>query len=163
MENPAVGGGALRFPMFVDLSGRRAVVIGGGAVAARRARTLLTFCAGVTVIAPEICRAAEESGAAIVRRPYAPGDCAGFGLVVAATDSREVNRAAWREARGLGIPVNVSDAPEECDFYFPAVVRQGSVVVGVTASGTDHALAAAVARRIRETPDILAPQKEVAP
>lgn len=144
---------APRFPLFVKLFGVRAVVFGGGPVAVRRANVMADFGADVTVIAPEISSGPLK--AAVHRRPYAPGDCAGFGMALAATDSREVNHAIFLEARGAGIPVNVSDAPEECDFFFPAVARRDSVVIGVTASGTDHRLAKETAHRIRERLDEL--------
>ncbi len=73
--------------------------------------------------------------------------------MIAATDSRTVNRAVVEECRALGIPVNAADAPGECDFYFPAIARRGSLVAGVTASNTGHRLAAQAARQIRELLD----------
>ena len=73
----------------------------------------------------------------------------GFDLVLAATDDRETNHAVGEEARRLGIPANVCDAPGECGFFFPAVVRRDALVVGVTASGTNHALAKAAADSLR--------------
>lgn len=150
-----------RFPMFVNLTGIRAVVVGGGPVAARRANVLAGFGAQVTVISPEIDESLEPPFR-ILRRPYAPGDLSGFALALAATNSRETNHAVFLEAQALHIPVNVSDAPEECGFYFPAIARRGPLVVGITASGTDHGLAKETARRIRERLEELAAGKEAA-
>lgn len=155
-------GGMPYFPMFVDLSGVRAVVIGGGRVAARRAGTLASFCREVVIIAPQTCTELEALGLPIQYRAYTPGDCVGFELVLAATDSREVNHAVFLEARAAGITVNVSDAPEECDFFFPAVVRQDPVVIGVTAGGRDHRLVKETARRLRDSLNELIPPKEEA-
>lgn len=142
MEQPAY------FPLFINLWGKRAVVFGGGIVGLRRAQVLGEFGAQVTVVAPAFAR--ELEGVRMLRRAYQPGDCTGYALVVAATDSREVNRAVVEECNALGILVNAADAPGECDFYFPAVARRGSVVAGVTASNTGHHLAARVAQQIRE-------------
>ena len=150
---------APRFPLFVDLDGKRAVIFGGGTVAARRAAALLPFGADVTVISPACCADMERLGLRVERRGYRPGDCAGFDLALAATNDRAVNRAVHLEARAAGVPVNVCDAPGECDFFFPAVARRGHLVVGVTASGLDHGLARRTAQNIRERLDELAPPK----
>ena len=138
-----------RFPLFVDLAGRRAVIIGGGAVACRRAEVLKGFGAEVTLIAPRCKRQVE--GIDWQQRPYAPGDVAGAAIAVAATDDRAVNRAVGEEARALGVPVSVADCQEECTFFFPAVCTGENLVAGVTGRGTDHALTARAAKAIRAT------------
>ena len=136
-----------RFPLFVDLTGRSAVVVGGGAVACRRAGLLRDFGARVTVIAPELKQPLE--GVAWQARPYAPGDLAGAFLAVAATDDRAVNRSVGEEARALGVPVSVADAPGECTFFFPAVCLGEGVVAGVVSRGDDHNKTARAARAVR--------------
>lgn len=136
-----------RFPLFVDLNGRKAVVVGGGAIARRRAEILLQFGAEVTVIAPEF--PAPLEGAAWEARPYAPGDLNGAFLAVAATDDRAVNRSVGEEAGALGIPVSVADRREECTFYFPAICTGSGVVAGVISHGVDHKKAAEAARAVR--------------
>ena len=137
----------LRFPLFVNLAGEKAVVVGGGAVACRRAEVLSRFGAEVTVIAPR-CKNPPQ-GIQWEGRPYAPGDLAGAALAVAATDDRAVNRAVGEEARALGIPVSVADCPEECTFFFPAVCTGENLVAGVIGRGDDHARTARAARAIR--------------
>lgn len=137
-----------RFPLFVDLNGKRAVIIGGGAVAARRAGVLARFGAEVTVIAPELKGGFE--GAAVERRAYEPGDLEGAFLAAACTDDRGVNRRVGEEARALGIPVSVCDCPGECTFFFPAVCEGGGMVAGlVSQGGRDHAKTAETAGRVR--------------
>ena len=74
--------GTKRFPLFIDLTGKKAVVIGGGTVGLRRAEVLARFGAEVTVISPSLAREAE--GIRCVLRPYAPGDLDGAFLAVAA-------------------------------------------------------------------------------
>ena len=91
---------ASRFPLFVDLTGRRCVIVGGGAIAQRRAAVLSRFGAAVTVIAPTWTGGVPE--VEWQARPYAPGDLRGAFLAVAATDDRQVNRQVGEEARRLG-------------------------------------------------------------
>ncbi len=136
-----------RFPLFVDLTGKRAVIVGGGAVACRRAGVLVRFGAEVSLIAPR-CKSLPQ-GVRWLQRPYAAGDLAGAELAVSATDDRAVNRAVGEEARALGIPVSVADAPEECTFFFPAVCAGQGIVAGVAGKGDDHARTARAAKAIR--------------
>lgn len=141
----------MRFPLFVDLSGKQAVLIGGGAVSARRAEVLLRFGAAVMVIAPEL-KASFPDGVIYLSRPYAPGDLQEAFLAVAATDDRAVNRTVGEEARRRGIPVSVADCPEECTFFFPAVCEGETLIAGVISkNGADHRATAAGARAIRRT------------
>ncbi|MBM6937669.1 NAD(P)-dependent oxidoreductase [Pseudoflavonifractor phocaeensis] len=137
----------LRFPLFVDLRGRRAVVVGGGRIALRRAKGLRDFGADVTVIAPHLAQPME--GITHLCRSYAPGDLTGAFLAVAATDDRAVNRAVGEEARRQSIPVSVADQAEECTFFFPALCTGNGMIAGVVSDGTDHHKTAAAAKAIR--------------
>jgi uroporphyrin-III C-methyltransferase/precorrin-2 dehydrogenase/sirohydrochlorin ferrochelatase len=128
--------------------GLRCLVIGGGEVAARKIEILLDIPCDVTIVAPEISEpAAEEVRKRSVRwlqREYAPGDCRGFQLVVAATPVREVNRRVSEEAGERGIPVNVVDDPELSTVIFPAVWREKSLLVAVSTGGEAPFLAARI-------------------
>ena len=137
-----------RFPLFIDLTGRRAVVLGGGTVGLRRAEVLRRFGAKVTVISPHL--AGPLAGAVHVPRAYRAGDLAGAFLVVAATDDGAVNAAAGQEARREGALFNRSDCPEDCDFFFPAICQGDGLVAGVVGDGADHRRTAEAARRIRK-------------
>ena len=136
-----------RFPLFIDLTGRRAVVVGGGGVGLRRAEVLGQFGAEVTVISPRL--AGPLAGASYIPRAYCAGDLAGAFLVVAATDDGSVNAAVGREARERGALFNRSDCPEDCDFFFPAVCRGEGLVAGVVGDGSDHRRTARAAEKIR--------------
>ena len=142
------------FPLFVDLSGKRLLVVGAGRIARRRIETLLQFAPRLRVIAPETDPALApweaEGRLEVLRRPYAPGDAAGAELVFAAAGDPQVNLQVAEECRHLGIPVNVASDRSLCDFYFPGVARRERLVVGVTASGADHALARRVTERVRD-------------
>jgi len=138
---------AYRFPLFLDLKGKKAVIIGGGKIALRRAGVLLSFGAEVTIIAPE-CEAVPE-GAAFLQRPYKPGDLTGAFLAVAATNCREVNFQVGQEAKKAGIFVSVADRKEESTFFFPAICTGSGLVAGVVSQGEEHKKTAAAARKIR--------------
>ena len=137
---------AVLYPLFMDVSGRRCVVIGGGGVASRKARGLLASGARVVVVSPEVSPEIEAMDVTVERRPYAPGDLAGAALAFAATDRREVNAAVAREATENGIPVNVADRPDEGDFALPSVLRRGGLQVAVSTGGASPTLA----RKIRD-------------
>jgi precorrin-2 dehydrogenase/sirohydrochlorin ferrochelatase len=133
------------YPMMLDVSSRPVVIIGGGTVAARKAKGLLEAGATrVSVVAPDICGAMPD-GVERIPAPYDRRYLTGAGLVFAATDDAGVNAAIVRDAHALGILVNRADADDEApgNFSTPAVIRAGDLVVTVSAGGSP-ALAAAV-------------------
>lgn len=139
----------IRFPIFIDLREKRAVVVGFGAIACRRAQVLRAFGAEVEMIAP--ARRGEAPGCRWVERSYRTGDLAGAVLAVAATDDRAINRQVGEDARALGIPVSVADCREECTFLFPAVCLGRGLTAGVVSTDNDHKRTARAAAAIRET------------
>lgn len=130
-------------PLVVEGSAVRALVVGGGPVAARKARTLAASGAGVRVVASSVGAELRDLAAALpivlVERPYRRGDVGDATIVVAATSSREVNAAVAAEARALGRLVNVADAPAEGNFVTAAVHRAGDLVISVSAGGVPGA------------------------
>jgi precorrin-2 dehydrogenase/sirohydrochlorin ferrochelatase len=131
--------------MFVDLSGRRCAVIGGGSVAERKVGGLLACGASVKVISPKLTRNlrkwAEGEKIEHVPRGYEKGDLKGAFLVIAASNDGEVNDRVRREASALGIPANVADRPESCGFFIPSVVRRGLLTLAISTGGASPALA----------------------
>jgi precorrin-2 dehydrogenase/sirohydrochlorin ferrochelatase len=120
-------------------------VVGGGAVATRKARKLLQAGAEVVVVSSEMRPELLGMNVEAYKRAYEYGDLEGAELAFAATDSREVNAAVAREARERGVRVNVADRPSEGDFAVPATLRRGGLQVAVSTGGASPALA----RRIR--------------
>ena len=141
-----------RFPLFMSLSGKTVTVVGAGKIASRRIKVLLEYGARIRVIAPQICAEirALSGSLEIIEREYEGGDVSGSFMVIAATDSREVNQKAGADAKAEGINVSVADSREECSFYFPAVIRKGSISIGLVSDGSDHAAAARTAGELRE-------------
>ena len=143
----------MRFPLFIELEGKSAAVIGGGTIGTRRACALAEYGAAVTVIAPEISEPLRElvqKGQIRWKRKQAEADdLEGAVLAVTAADDREVNHRAVLWCRERGIPVNAADRKEECDFYFPGLARKDEIIVGVCAGGKDHKKAKTVTEAIR--------------
>ncbi|MCB7303019.1 bifunctional precorrin-2 dehydrogenase/sirohydrochlorin ferrochelatase [Bariatricus massiliensis] len=148
------------FPMFVDLSDKRIVIVGGGNVAARRVETLLRFATDITVVAPQISRRLQELGRAgsirCAYRAYDRADIREADMVLAATDSGEVNRGVWEDCReeerqsGRRILFNSASDKGMCDFYFPAVVETDGVMIGINSAGRNPAKVKQVRQRIQE-------------
>lgn len=134
------------FPIFIDVSEMKIVVVGGGKIAARRIETLLAFAENITVISPEISeeikQAAKEKKLCWLPVPFQSREAQEMicqsGMVLAATNDNACNEQIAALCREWKIPVNVSHKKELCDFYFPAVAVRGNVVAGITASGLDH-------------------------
>jgi siroheme synthase-like protein len=141
------------YPVNLVLAGRACLVVGGGAVAARKVAGLLAAGARVTVVATEIgdtLRELATSGpVTLVERPYRAGDLTGMWLAVTATDDPDANRAVKADGDAARVWVNAADDPEACSFILPAVVRQGPVMVTVSTSGYSPALAAWLKDHVR--------------
>ncbi|WP_025949071.1 precorrin-2 dehydrogenase/sirohydrochlorin ferrochelatase family protein [Geobacillus thermocatenulatus] len=141
------------YPIVLHLRGRRAVVVGGGKVAARKVYGLLEAEADVVVIAPEAVpdiEALAAKGEIVWRKKtFAEDDLAGAFLVIAATNDRNVNEAV-AQAATPGQLVNVVDDPERCDFHVPAVVRRGSLTIAVSTEGASPAVARRIRRELEE-------------
>jgi len=142
------------FPLFLDISDKDILFVGGGQIAARRIQALAPFTQQVTIVAPEadgsILRLTEEGEVSWIVREFESADLEGRDLVFAATDDAELNAEIAGLCRRRGIAVNVASDKSLCDFYFPGIVRQGGTVIGITASGTDHAKARTIRERIQE-------------
>lgn len=142
------------FPMFINIAGQKILVVGAGTIATRRAEVLADFDADVLVVAPdgtERMRELEREGrVSWQRRLFAQPDLEEVRMVVTATDDMELNNTVAAACRERKIPVNHAGDKAQSDFYFPGVAREGSVVVGVIASGKDHRLARKVTAGVRE-------------
>jgi precorrin-2 dehydrogenase / sirohydrochlorin ferrochelatase len=133
------------FPISLNLTAKRVVVIGGGTVAERKVQSLLDGGAKITVISPELTpglvKLADAGRLHLQRRKYTAGDCQGATLVLSATDDEQVSRAVWQEATEAGILINTADQPAFCDFMMPAVLRRGDLTVAVSTAGSSPVLA----------------------
>jgi precorrin-2 dehydrogenase / sirohydrochlorin ferrochelatase len=133
------------YPLFVNLTGRRILIVGGGPVAARKVQALIRSGARVTVVAPtltsRLAQLAQNGGIEYLPRPYQPGDLADAVMVFVACGDEQVNRSVFEEASARGIFCNVADEPGWCTFYVPSVVRRGPLQIAISTGGTSPALA----------------------
>lgn len=136
------------YPVFLELTGRPCVVVGGGTVAERRVEGLLEAGAAVTVVSPEVTPALAALVAAgrirHVARAYRRGDLAGAELAFTAVDDPLVSPAVAAEAREGAVRLNAADDPAHCDFYLPGLVRRGVLTVAVGSGGASPALTRAL-------------------
>ena len=125
--------------MFLNISGKTCLVVGGGAVAERKVRMLLRFNAIVRLVSPKVSRALLRMEAAgkltVINREYREDDLEGTALVFAATDVEDINKRIKAEAGKRNIPVNVVDNPVLCDFIVPSIVKKGPIVIAISTSG----------------------------
>ncbi len=141
------------YPMFVDVEGRRCLVVGGGPVATERVAKLIDHGAVVRLVSPEITPELADmvaSGAVAEHRAraYRPEDLDDCLLVVAATNLDAINRMVWQDAEARDLLCNVATAPELCGFVVPSVVRRGELAIAVTTGGASPVVAAHVRRRL---------------
>jgi len=148
--------GMLDVPFYIaclKLTGRRCVVVGGGAVGREKVEGLLACGGEVTLIAPaaaqELREYASEGSIRWEQREYAgPGDLEGVFMAIAATDDSEVNIAVFADAERRAMLVNVVDVPPLCNFILPAIVRTGPLAIAISTAGASPALAKRMKREI---------------
>lgn len=132
-------------PVFLNLKGRRALIVGGGVIAARKATLVQSAHPAITVVSPELSPAmrdlATQHDFRVEQRPFRDEDLDDIHLVIAATDDQTVNAAVYRGASQRHIPVNVADQPELCSFILPSIVDRSPAIVAVSTGGRSPVLA----------------------
>ncbi len=158
--------------LTLQVERRRAVLVGGGVVAARKGAVLRRAGLCLTVVAPQLHPSLADwvtaGEVAWLPRPYRTDDLQGAFLVVAATGLREVNRQVALDAHRLGLLVTVVDAPREGNCTFPAILQRGDLQVAVSTGGHLPPFAAAVRDELAqvldevyaEALDLLTPYRE---
>ena len=152
----------LLFPFFENIEDRRFLIIGGGRIAKQKLSVLLRFTDRITLVAEDFApevesikgveknhkKPEESSGPVLMRKRFSPEDLELGDYIIAATSDRALNEEISRLAREKGKPVNVVDDAELCTFFFPALIRKGGLVVGVSTSGKSPAYAGHLRREI---------------
>jgi len=135
------------YPVALDVTGKKCVVVGGGGVAQRKAYALLAAGARVWAIAPNLSpQLRNDPRVHGVEAPYDSSHLDGAVLVIAATDDESVNACVSADAKARGILVNVVDQPGRSNFIVPACIRRGPLCIAVSTGGASPS----VARRIKE-------------
>jgi precorrin-2 dehydrogenase len=142
------------FPMFVKLEGRQVLVVGAGRVGEPKIRGLLPTGAKIRVVARAASEAAREwarnGEISLEERDFVSSDLNDVFLVVVATASRALNEFIYHEAQSRRILCNVVDVPEQCDFYYPAVVQRGELQIAISTSGRSPSLAQKIRQQLEQ-------------
>jgi len=137
------------YPVNLDLAGRRALVVGGGTVAARKVHGLLAAGADVTVVAPEVVdEIADNHRVRWHQRPYRRGEVAFYRLAISATGDPAVEGQVYWDAEAADVWLNSADDPQHCSFTLPAVTSRNDLQVTVSTNGRSPAVAAWLRRTI---------------
>lgn len=138
------------YPVSLDITGKRCVIIGGGAVAERKAERLIECGAQITVVSRTLTPQLEDRKKANtiehIDRDYEKQTLHGAFMVIGATDRDDVNAQVSQDAQSLGMLVNIVDDPDRCNFILPALAQQGDLSIAVSTGGMSPALA----RKIKE-------------
>ncbi len=139
-------------PIFINITHRRCVVIGGGDVAARKVTMLLKANAAVALYSPELChelRDLVDAGKiSYINESFDKTQLEGACLVIAATDDEAVNTAVSVAAKALNIPVNVVDSPALCTFTMASIVERSPIVIAISSEGNAPVLARYIRTKI---------------
>src|SRR3984893_107807 len=142
------------FPMFVKLDGRQLLVVGAGRGGEPKIRGLLAAGAKIRVVAREASEGVRKWGRngeiTVEERDFLLSDLDQVFLVVVATSSRELNQLIYREAQARRILCNIVDVPEQCDFYYPAVVQRGDLQIAISTSGQSPSLAQKLRQQLEQ-------------
>lgn len=132
------------FPMFVDMTERDCLIVGGGNVAYRKVIVMLDFGAKVTVVAEDICeelgKLTIENQITFIKRRFERKDCDGMEMVIAATDDNALNHEIAEYCKANGIMVNAVDQKADCSFIFPSYIKEKNLVAAFSSGGNSPVL-----------------------
>ena len=146
------------YPIFLNLEGKRSVIVGGGPVAEGKIAKLGESGSQITVISPQVTpairQAAQDGSVQWLEREYRPGDLSGAFIVIAATNQRPVNQQIFEEAERLGVLLNVVDDPPRCSFIAPSIIERGVVTLAISTGGASPALARKLRESLKDSPEL---------
>ncbi|MEW6679701.1 MAG: bifunctional precorrin-2 dehydrogenase/sirohydrochlorin ferrochelatase [bacterium] len=137
------------YPIFLDIEGKRCVVVGGGKVAKRKIERLLEARADVVVISPDLDESLKER-VLWIKREYKNGDLEGAFIAIAATNDKQINQMVYNEAEKMGILINVVDKPKLCRFIVPSLIQRDDVTIAISTEGKDPSLAKEIRIKIEK-------------
>ena len=144
-----------KYPIFLELAGRRVVVIGGGPVAVRKAQGLLAAGARLVVVSRHVddtlTALCQGTNAELIKSRYSKDYIAGAVLAIAATGNPQLDKQIYKDCQELEILCNVVDEPELCDFFVPAVVKRGDLQIAIGTEGHSPAYAGPIRKKLEQT------------
>jgi len=148
------GSSRIYYPAFIDITGKKCLVVGGGKVAERKVAMLLRFGANIVVVSPvivkQLLKLVKEEKIQHFQRAYTEKDLAETALVFACTDNTTINKRIRKDAVRKKIPVNVVDDPALCDFIVPSIIKKGDLTIAIATSGTLPLLSKKLRQKIEE-------------
>lgn len=128
-------------PIFIDVKGKKCLVVGGGEVGFRKASLLAQAGASITVVAPELAPAfAGIAGVKHIAERFNPTHLGEHILIIAATNEEATNESVSKAAKLRHIPVNVVDNPALCTFIVPSILDRSPIVVAFSSGGASPVL-----------------------
>jgi len=146
------------FPMLIDMTNLKILVIGGGAIATEKLEKLIEFTNNITIISPKVKDSAEvlieKYELTLDKRAYIKGDIERFDIVIVATDTIDLHKAIYEESRGLKTLVNSVDNTQYCDFIFPSYIKRDDLTIAFSTGGSSPAFA----KQLRQYIEKIIPQ-----
>ena len=146
------------FPMLMNMTDLKILVIGGGAIATEKLEKLIDFSSNITIISPKVEENTdifiEKYGLTLHRRAYLKGDIEGFDIVVVATDTIELHKEIYEESRGSKTLINSVDDTQYCDFIFPSYIKRDDLTIAFSTGGASPAFA----KQLRQYIEKIIPQ-----
>lgn len=146
------------FPLFIDISKKNVLVVGGGKVGTRKVKNLLPFTKNITIVSPRITKELEElvreNNLKWIKRRFRPIDLKEKDIVVVAVNDLKLQKRIYELCQKKRILCNAVDSPDYCNFIFPSLIRRGNLVIGISTSGRIPALS----RTLREKLDKFIPE-----
>jgi precorrin-2 dehydrogenase/sirohydrochlorin ferrochelatase len=131
--------GGVFFPILINVQNFPCLVVGGGNIATRKVESLLEFNADITVISPKLSKSLQDlfkkGKIKLIQKSYAKEFISEFKIVFCATDNNSINKTVHKDCQAQGIPINVADIPQLCDFILPAYIKRGDLTISVSSQG----------------------------
>lgn len=140
------------YPIFIDLKGKTALVVGGGNVAERKIEVLLDCGAKINIVSNELTdklkNLVEVYGIRHLNEEFSKKHLEGVFLVIAATDDKQLNHKISKIAKKMGLLINAVDQLPDCNFIVPSIVKRGDLLIAISTSGKSPALAQKIRKQL---------------
>ena len=140
------------YPVFLELDGKIALVVGGGKVAQRKVETLLECGASISIVSKELThklkQLIEDSEVRFLGEELKDEFFDDAFIIIAATDDKDLNHKVSERARDRGLLVNAVDQPADCNFIVPSIVKKGDLLIAISTSGKSPALSKKIRKRL---------------
>ena len=142
------------YPIFIKLKNEKILVVGGGAVATRKVKTLINYSPGITIVSPQITSILKDLilkyNLKYYKRNYKKSDLKNKKIVFVATNDEKLNKQISKDAQQSGILVNVVDNSEHCSFIVPSIITRGDLQIAISTSGISPLLTKMIRKKLEK-------------